>query len=66
MNNISDFTDNLFGRSRTLAIAGESCVSCGKTANTFRDELCRKEFDISGLCQFCMDRFFTEYMEDEA
>jgi hypothetical protein len=65
MNNISDFTDNLFGRSRILSIAGESCVSCGKTAHTFRDELSRKEFDISGLAQCCQDKFFGEDMRDE-
>jgi hypothetical protein len=48
----------LFGRSRTLAIAGNGCVKCGESAVDFRDELSRKEFGISGLCQPCQDGIF--------
>ena len=69
MNDLNNFKDdlalNLFGRSRTLAVAGKSCVSCGKPATDFRDELSRKEFGISGLCQRCQDEFFAEPLEDE-
>lgn len=69
MNALNNFKDdlalNLFGRSRTLAVAGKSCVSCGKPATDFRDELSRKEFGISGLCQRCQDEFFAEPLEDE-
>jgi hypothetical protein len=38
---------------------------CGKFADNFRDELSRKEFNISGLCQRCQDQVFTEDMTDE-
>jgi hypothetical protein len=55
-----DLTLNLFGRSRTLALAGGACVMCGKPADNFRDELSRKEFGISGVCQRCQDQVFTE------
>tara|TARA_R110002020_G_scaffold165708_1_gene353354 strand:+ start:460 stop:666 length:207 start_codon:yes stop_codon:yes gene_type:complete len=48
----------LFGRSRSLAIAGGGCVKCGETATDFRDELSRKEYGISGLCQCCQDGIF--------
>ena len=48
----------LFGRSRVLAIAGKGCVKCGESAVDFRDELSRKEFGISGLCQGCQDGIF--------
>ena len=69
MNDLNNFKDdlalNLFGRSRNLAVAGKSCVSCGKPATDFRDELSRKEFGISGLCQRCQDEFFAEPLEDE-
>jgi uncharacterized CHY-type Zn-finger protein len=69
MNAMDNFKDemslNLFGRSRTLAIAGAQCVACGRPATEFRNELSRKEFGISGLCQHCQDRFFDEPMEDE-
>ena len=48
----------LFGRSRILAQAGNSCVKCGQPAVDFRDELSRKEFGISGFCQVCQDGIF--------
>jgi hypothetical protein len=47
-----------FGRSRTLAMAGNQCVACGEVAGEFRDELSRKEYGISGLCQCCQDGIF--------
>ena len=37
------------------------CPFCGKDINPeteFRDELSRKEFKISGMCQACQDDFF--------
>lgn len=36
------------------------CPFCGKEVNQeeFKDELSRKEFEISGLCQNCQDSFF--------
>jgi len=42
---------SIFGRSVALAKAGNQCVSCGKNADTFRDEISRKEYKISCLCQ---------------
>jgi hypothetical protein len=54
---------SLFGRSRTLAIAGKGCVKCGKSAVDFRDEISKREFSISGFCQGCQDDFFG--VEDE-
>ena len=51
----------LFGRSRTLAIAGGQCVKCGFPHNLrsdFRDALSHKEYGISGFCQGCQDAIF--------
>jgi hypothetical protein len=53
-----DAAFKLFGRSRILAIAGNGCVKCGESAVDFRDELSRKEYGISGLCQCCQDSVF--------
>ncbi len=59
---IERFLDELslsaFGRARTLAKAGNCCVCCGGVATQFRDEISRKEFGISGLCQTCQDETF--------
>jgi hypothetical protein len=61
-NEIEAFLNELslaaFGRARSVSIAGQGCVSCGKPADKFRDELSRKEFQISGLCQDCQDKTF--------
>tara|TARA_Y100000310_G_C20648560_1_gene798053 strand:+ start:374 stop:574 length:201 start_codon:yes stop_codon:yes gene_type:complete len=62
MNNLEQFKEDmamkLYGRSRTLAIAGNQCVKCGESATDFRDELSRKEHGISGFCQTCQDGIF--------
>ena len=55
----------LFGRSRSLAIAGNGCVKCGESATDFRDEISRKEFGISGFCQSCQDDIFGGPDEDD-
>tara|TARA_Y100000004_G_scaffold195896_1_gene264243 strand:+ start:139 stop:345 length:207 start_codon:yes stop_codon:yes gene_type:complete len=54
---------NLYGRSRSIALAAGQCVKCGGFDLEFRDELSRKEYGISGLCQPCQDGIFGE--EDE-
>ena len=58
-----DMAMRLFGRSRSLAIAGGQCVKCGFPHNLrsdFRDALSHKEYGISGLCQGCQDSIFGE------
>jgi uncharacterized CHY-type Zn-finger protein len=57
-NFLNELSINLFGRYRSLAKAGKSCVSCGKPATEFKDELSRKEYNISGLCQNCQNEIF--------
>jgi len=49
----------IFGRTSD----GECCVKCGTTniqTENFRDDLSRKEFNISQLCQVCQDEIFHE------
>ncbi len=62
MNNLEKFKENLgmklFGRSRELAQAENSCVKCGGRADTFRDEVSKREYGISKFCQQCQDEFF--------
>jgi len=41
-------------------IDAQVCFSCGKAADTFRDEISEREQKISGLCQTCQDKVFTE------
>ena len=34
------------------------CPTCGKRLTGFRDELSRKEYIVSGICQQCQDSIF--------
>jgi hypothetical protein len=55
-------------RSRSLVLAVELCVSCGKAADKFTDFTDKRSsfyFGISGLCQCCQDKFFSEDMSNE-
>ena len=69
MNELDQFKEEtafrLFGRSRMLAVAGNQCVKCGKPADSFKDELSKKEYGISGFCQPCQDDIFGPSDEDK-
>ena len=47
-----------FKLSREEALKTQRCCKCGKTANTFRDELSVKEYYITIWCQQCLDDYF--------
>ena len=62
MNELEQFKEDVaikvFGRSRKLSLAGNACVKCGEFNLEFRDEISRKEYGISALCQCCQDGIF--------
>ena len=51
-------SQDMFGRPRTQSIVSNVCVSCGKPATKFKDQLSKKEYTISGFCQKCQDATF--------
>jgi hypothetical protein len=51
-------TTSAYGRGRKDSIESDTCVTCGRKADTFRDGLSKKEFSISGMCQQCQDSVF--------
>jgi hypothetical protein len=53
---------SLYGRSRLDCIKNDTCVMCGSVAREFRDDLSRKEFTISGICQKCQDETFGAFL----
>ena len=55
---LEDIVGNIFGVSRKASIAGDTCVMCEGEATTFIDEVSRREFAISGMCQSCQDSVF--------
>lgn len=54
--------DACFGQGTSDAFAQGKCpmCKCAEAAATIRDDLSRKEFHISGLCQKCQDEVFKE------
>ena len=63
-NMLDDMTKELFGRGRKVAMDNQMCVICGGDANHFEDELSRREYGISGMCQGCQDGVFKVDNED--
>jgi len=55
---IDSMIKNVFGFDRAQSVKNDTCVFCKTPAVDFRDELSRKEFTISGMCQDCQDKVF--------
>ena len=49
--------DIIFPEAKALKDAGK-CPTCEKLVGQFRDELSKREFEISGMCQECQDNVF--------
>jgi len=57
-NFLSGFTNQMFGTNYTECKDNNQCATCGKVADKFTDELSRKEFQISAMCQTCQDNVY--------
>ena len=55
---IENLLTNILGTSRTETIRENKCVICGCDATEFKDDLSRRGYAISGMCQQCQDRVF--------
>lgn len=51
--------DLLFGKERKQARLTNTCVWCKGPADEFKDELSRREYAISHVCQKCQDAAFN-------
>jgi len=56
---VLESVSNVLATSRSTAFEKQLCVTCGKDASTFKSDLCRKEYSLSGMCQVCQDGFFV-------
>ena len=54
---------DMFGFDRGIHIVANQCVTspvgCGGAADLFTDEVSKREYRISGLCQKCQDSIFS-------
>jgi hypothetical protein len=60
-NPINSMLASVFGVDRVKTITEGYCVSCDTTgivATSFRDDISKKEYSISGMCQSCQDDIF--------
>lgn len=57
-NFIDSFARGAFGRERTQSIKNDVCTICGEPAVEFEDELSKREYEISGMCQICQNKVF--------
>jgi hypothetical protein len=55
---LDTWTKRHLGISRTEAITKDICVWCKRPATEFKDEISRREYRISGMCQSCQDETF--------
>jgi hypothetical protein len=55
---VENLLTSILGVSRTETIKADKCVFCKQDADEFRDELSRREYRISGICQKCQDNVF--------
>ncbi len=55
---INDLCREVMGKDRMETIIADKCMSCTGDATKFTDELSKREYKISGLCQKCQDSAF--------
>ena len=57
---LDNITTDMFGKSKSDAEAERVCVFCHKPIKDedFRNEISRREYGISGICQKCQDDVF--------
>ena len=59
---IEDLLTKISGSDRRDTIEANFCrpapMGCGLGVNAFRDDLSKREYAISGLCQVCQDKVF--------
>lgn len=49
-----------FKNTRSAALLAQLCVMCENPNLNFVDQLSKREYNISGMCQTCQDHYFKE------
>ncbi len=55
---IDNMLTNITGKDRQETILRGDCVTCENTCLKFRNQLSKREYEISGMCQSCQDDTF--------
>ncbi len=51
-------TDKDYSIRKNIAMTKGICISCGRKADHFTDASLKLEFEISGLCETCQNKYF--------
>jgi len=62
---IEDLLTSMTGVHRPTAVNSGKCVTCKRDAKSFRDEISRREYAITGMCQACQDEVEAYYNATE-
>lgn len=54
---INNLLSMLAGKNREDTIRANLCMTCDGEAKEFKDELSRRDYCITGMCQKCQDSF---------
>ena len=46
------------GKDRPATIIQNKCMMCNEPADEFKDEISKREYRISGMCQVCQDKIW--------
>jgi len=57
---LNSLTLQMTGRTLSDCIENGICACCNGEVDGFRDELSKKEYNISRMCQKCQDSIFGE------
>ena len=57
-NMLDSIAKDVFGRTQDEAQDKQICIFCGGDASEFKNDISRKEYSISGMCQKCQDEIF--------
>jgi len=55
---IEDLILTVMGKHRPTVIRENRCMTCEGEATEFKNDISRKEYTISGMCQKCQDKVF--------
>jgi len=50
----------VLGKDRTVTIITDTCGACSGPAKEFKNEISKREYEISALCQKCQDRVWKK------
>ena len=56
---IDDSLTAFTANDRATSVAANTCAVCNGVADSFADDLSKREYKISGMCQKCQDAVFN-------